>query len=118
MLSVYHCAAAKGQLKCLKALCKKNPNIWLRNRRGDFPVHEAYYNKQMECLYYLLDTIGGKKAAKSANMYDGRTLLHLSAADNDLKVCKRLVADGLEVNGLMKTSNVRFKALFLLLTQP
>ena len=60
----------------------------------------------MECVYYLLDTISGKRASKAANMYDGRTLLHLVAADNDLKLCKRLIADGLDPNGLMKTSNV------------
>lgn len=55
-------------------------------------------------MYYLLDVISDKQASKSSNMYDGRTLLHLSAADNDLKLCKRLVADGIDINCLMKTS--------------
>jgi hypothetical protein len=112
--SVFHCAAAKGQIKCLKSLCKKNSSIWLRNRRGDYPIHEAYYNRHIESVYYLLDVIGGgKRAAKSANMYDGRTLLHLAAADNDLKLCKRLVADGLDPNCLMKTSTVGFFFIIL-----
>lgn len=44
--SVYHSTAAKGQLKCLKLLCEKDATIWLRNRKGDYPIHEAYYNKQ------------------------------------------------------------------------
>lgn len=61
-----------------------------------------------ECVYFLLDTISEKRASKSSNLYDGRTLLHLVAADNDLKLCKRLVADGVDVNCLMKTSSVCF----------
>ena len=104
---MYHCAGAKGQLECLKTLCKKKSDIWLRNRRGDFPVHEAYYNKELECVFYFLDAIPEKKAVKSSNLYDGRTLLHLAAADNDLKLCKKLVGEGLDVNCLMKTSPVR-----------
>ncbi len=47
----YHCAAAKGQMKCLKILCQNNPSIWVRNRRGDYPIHEAYYNKQLGSFY-------------------------------------------------------------------
>jgi hypothetical protein len=51
----YHCAAAKGQIKCLKVLCQNSPNIWFRNRRGDYPIHEAYYNKQLGmCLYFYI----------------------------------------------------------------
>lgn len=61
----------------------------------------------LECLYYLIDAINDKRASRSSNMYDGRTILHLAAADNDLKLCKRLVADGVDVNCLMKTSTVR-----------
>lgn len=53
-----------------------------------------------------MGVINNKKASKSSNIYDGRTLLHLAAADNDLKLCKRLIADGVEVNCLMKTSSV------------
>ncbi len=44
---VYHCAAAKGQIECLECLCKKNSDIWLKNKRGDYPIHEAYYNRNM-----------------------------------------------------------------------
>ena len=52
---MYHCAAAKGQLKCLKALCKKSSDIWLRNRRGDYPIHEAYYNKEIGIAFFSRD---------------------------------------------------------------
>ena len=54
----------------------------------------------------MLDTISDKKAAKSSNIYDGRTILHMVAADNDLKLCKKLVSCGAEINGLMKSSSV------------
>jgi hypothetical protein len=47
-------------------------------------------------------------------MYDGRTILHLAAADNDLKLCKRLVADGIDVNCLMKTSSVNKQVICIL----
>ena len=46
MNRIYHCAAAKGKYNCLEIICKYEPNIWLRNRRGDYPIQEAYYNKQ------------------------------------------------------------------------
>ena len=54
----------------------------------------------------MLDTVSEKKAAKSFNMYDGRTILHLAAADNDLKLCKKLVSCGADINSLMKSSVV------------
>lgn len=104
--TVYHCAAGKGQLKCLKILCEKERNIWVRNRRGDFAIQEAYYNKQYECVNYLLDTISNNQAYEASNLYDNRTLLHLAASENNLKFCKKLVESGcVEVNPLMKSSN-------------
>lgn len=93
----------------MKLLCEKDSTIWLRNRKGDYPTHEAFYNKHSDCVYYLLDTIKEKKAYKSVNSVDGRTLLHLAAADNDLKLCKRLIAGGAEINPLLKTSTVSYK---------
>jgi ankyrin repeat protein len=112
--TVFHSAAAKGQLKCLKLLCEKDATIWLRNRKGDYPVHEAYYNKQMDCVYYLLDTIKEKKAIKSVNQIDGRSLLHLAAAENDVKLCKKLVSSGADVNPLMRTALVKYNFLLII----
>jgi hypothetical protein len=57
----------------------------------------------IDCVYLFLEKISDKKALHSSNMYDNCTLLHNAAADNDLKLCKRLVEDGLDVNCLMKT---------------
>ncbi|CAF4397912.1 unnamed protein product, partial [Adineta steineri] len=36
-----HCATLNGNLDCLKQLIKYNANIWIKNKRGDYPVHEA-----------------------------------------------------------------------------
>lgn len=36
-----HCGAAKGQLETLKILYQNGGNLWLRNSRGDLPLHEA-----------------------------------------------------------------------------
>jgi ankyrin repeat protein len=48
--TVYHCAAAKGQYECLEVLLNKSTSIWLRNNQGDYPIHEAYYNKNLGTL--------------------------------------------------------------------
>ena len=61
---------------------------------------------KIDCVYFFLDTILDKKAARSTNLYDGRSILHIAAAENDLNLCKRLVAGGADVNSLMKTSTV------------
>jgi hypothetical protein len=36
-----HCAILKGNLVCLKYLIKSNANIWIKNKCGDYPIHEA-----------------------------------------------------------------------------
>jgi ankyrin repeat protein len=57
--TVYHCAAARGQLNCLKIICQKNADIWLKNRRGDTPIHEAFYNKKLGNIFSRLLTFFG-----------------------------------------------------------
>ena len=39
-------------------------------------------------------------------MYDDCSMLHNAAAENDLKLCKRLISEGVDVNCLMKTYSV------------
>ncbi len=36
-----HCAAFKGNIDCLKRLIKYNADIWIKNKRDDYPIHEA-----------------------------------------------------------------------------
>ena len=59
-------------------------------------------------MYYLIDTIANKRGVLSANSYDGLTLLHLAASDNDLNLCIKLVESGIDVNCLLKISTVDF----------
>jgi hypothetical protein len=47
-----------------------------------------------------------EKVVNSTNIYDGCSILHLAAADNNLKICKRLVENGADLNQIMKTSTV------------
>lgn len=46
------------------------------------------------------------KVLNAANYSDGRTLLHLAAADNDDELIEKMIAEGALVNKLMKTSAV------------
>ena len=127
---VFHCAASRGQLKCLTILLNENSSIWVRNRNGDYPIHEAFINKHLgrlfyndstqsnvlkfiifvyfeECVYLFLKKISGPKVANSTNIYNGCSILHLAAVENDLKLCKRLVACGASLDSLMKVSKVK-----------
>ena len=36
-----HCGASKGQLETLKILAQHGANLWMRNYKGDLPLHEA-----------------------------------------------------------------------------
>ena len=36
-----HCGAYKGQFETLKILANHGANLWIRNVRGDLPLHEA-----------------------------------------------------------------------------
>ncbi len=36
-----HCAISKGNLDCLKSIIKFRGNIWIKNQRGDYPIHET-----------------------------------------------------------------------------
>lgn len=39
--SAAHCGAARGQFETIKILANHGANLWLRNVRGDLPLHEA-----------------------------------------------------------------------------
>lgn len=36
-----HCAILKGNIDCFKLLIKSKGNIWIKNKRGDCPIHET-----------------------------------------------------------------------------
>ena len=47
-----HCAAAKGDLEVLKLLHQdKRGDLWLKNQRGEYAIHEAALAKQNGEIY-------------------------------------------------------------------
>ena len=69
-----------------------------------------YIYISVECVDLFIERIvPTKRVCNSANIYDGSSILHLAAADNNLKLCKRLVENGADLNVLMKTSIVNIK---------
>lgn len=80
-----HTGAAKGQLETLKILAKHGANLWLRNVRGDLPLHEAVLSKRKDLVLWLLaqrpDTV-------NASNNDGRCPIHLAALNNNVEMVK------------------------------
>lgn len=46
IFSPAHCAAAKGSLETLQMLVDNQANTWQKNKKGEYPVHEAALAKQ------------------------------------------------------------------------
>ena len=47
IFSPSHCAISKGNLDCLKELLHFNANLYLKNKRGDYPIHEVIQSLSM-----------------------------------------------------------------------
>ena len=45
-----HCGAAKGQIETVKLLGRHRANLWLRNVKGDQPLHEAVQSGRKELV--------------------------------------------------------------------
>jgi hypothetical protein len=56
----------------------------------------------------MLNELKDINVIQTANTVDGRTLLHLAAAENDDAFCEKLLKYGALVNSLMITSEVFF----------
>lgn len=80
-----HCGAAKGQLETLKLLAKHGANLWLRNVRGDLPLHEAVLSKRKDLVLWLLSQ---RPDAVNASNNDGRCPIHLAALNNNVEMVK------------------------------
>ncbi|CAF1202832.1 unnamed protein product [Adineta ricciae] len=107
-----HCAAAKGNLECLKYLIEHQADIWIRNKRGDFPIHEAINGKDRdksnESLQKKhLDVIRSicRLYPDKVNIRNGeqRTPLHLAANLGDVNMCAALIACGARINSFIRT---------------
>jgi ankyrin repeat protein len=83
--SCCHCGAGKGQLDTLKVLAKSGANLWLKNHRGDLPLHEAVHSGRKDLVRWLL--VQRPEATDSSNN-DGRCPLHIAAINNHVEMCK------------------------------
>lgn len=80
-----HCGAAKGQLETLRILLNHGANLWLRNVKGDFPLHEAVASGRRELVRWLLN-----QRPDSVNVAnnDGRCPVHVAAMNNNVEMIK------------------------------
>lgn len=83
-----HCGAAKGQLETLRILATHGANLWLRNVRGDFPLHDAVQSGRRDLVLWLLQQ---RPDAVNAPNNDGRCPLHIAALHNNVEMCKVLL---------------------------
>lgn len=56
-ISPSHCAAFKGNIDCLKRLVKSNADIWIKSKRGDYPIHEAVNAISFSKLHHQINEL-------------------------------------------------------------
>ncbi|XP_030369378.1 ankycorbin [Scaptodrosophila lebanonensis] len=96
-----HCGCSKGQFETLKLLKERGANLWLRNAKGDLPLHEAAGSGRRELVAWLLDQ---RPNQVNTTSNDGRTLLHIAAAYDYTDMCKLLLDHGGDVNAIYRNS--------------
>lgn len=94
-----HCGCAKGQFETVKLLNSRGANLWLRNARGDLPVHEAAASGRIELVEWLLQQ---KPNHINSSSNDGRTILHIAAGNDNIDMCKMLIEMGADVNAVYR----------------
>lgn len=81
-----HCGCAKGQFETVKLLKERGrANMWLRNAKGDLPIHEAATSGRRELVQWLLEQ---KPRQVNITSNDGRTILHIAAGNDNTDMCK------------------------------
>ena len=96
-----HCAAAKGLYNSVKTLEKHGADLWIRNSRGDYPIHEAIHSGRKDLISWLLNV--NPESVNFTND-EGRTLLHIAALYDKIEICKVLMDQGAFVNSIMRNS--------------
>lgn len=69
----------------VKMLRDRKANMWLRNAKGDLPLHEAASSGRRELVLWLLDQ---KPKHVNTTSNDGRTILHIAASNDYADMCK------------------------------
>ncbi|KAI5741630.1 hypothetical protein M8J76_015533 [Diaphorina citri] len=96
-----HCGAAKGQFETLRILHENGANVWARNVKGDFPLHDAVQSGRRELVIWLLTQ---RPDAINATNNDGKTPLHIAAIYNNVEMGKLLLDQNCLVNPVMRTN--------------
>lgn len=93
-------------LDCLKRLIQSQANIWLRNQRGDYPIHEAISKSNLASLSlddfvrYIFQLYPSSINIRNS---DSRTALHLAASLGSISLCRTLLSCGARINCLFQT---------------
>ena len=98
----------------MKSLIQWKANLWIKNKRGDCPIHETIntlpsknltneYASTLAAIRYIL-----KLYPKRINIINDehRTPLHLAASLGDIEACTMLIQCGARVNAFMRTPSV------------
>lgn len=81
-LNILNISFSLGQVKMLR---ERRANMWLRNAKGDLPLHEAAASGRRELVQWLLEQ-RPKQVNTPSN--DGRTILHIAAGNDYTDMCK------------------------------
>jgi len=99
--SPVHCGCAKAQFETVKILSARGANLWLRNARGDLPVHEAAASGRIELVQWLLQQ---KPNHINTSSNDGRTIMHIAAGNDNIDMCTMLIEAGADVNAVYRNA--------------
>ncbi|KPI92406.1 Ankyrin repeat, PH and SEC7 domain containing protein secG [Papilio xuthus] len=91
----------RGRSPAHTAAGARGANLWLRNSKGDLPLHEAVASGRRELVKWLLD---GRPSQVNGTNHEGRTPLHIAAASDNADLCRMLLDRGAEVNLVARSS--------------
>lgn len=77
--------ASKGQLETIKIFAKHGGDLWMKNVRGDIPLHEAVISRRKDLVLWLLSQ---RPDYVNAPNNDGRCSIHLAALNNNVEMVK------------------------------
>lgn len=60
-------------------------NLWLKNARGDFPLHDAAASGRRDLVKWLIQM---RPSQVNARNNDGRCPLHMAALNDNVDMCK------------------------------
>lgn len=81
----------------------RKANLWLRNAKGDLPLHEAAASGRRELVLWLLDQ-RPKHVNTTSN--DGRTILHIAAGNDYTDMCKVCAIFCTQINSIFTQPHI------------